>query len=314
MNRTILNKALKTLKERKTAAERIADANYKVALENKDIERIDQQMRALTIEISKKEFWGKDSTSETQKMKELEKERTALIQKNFGKDFSIVPKYSCPKCHDTGFCENGPCSCLKEVITSILLDLSGTARNLATFENANFDMFDEGYREKIKLAYSKMEEWCQKFKTTKYKNIGLFGNTGVGKTFLTEAMANKLMSEGNIVMFTSSFNLGSTLLNYHKAIDEAKQSIIAPYLDCDVLIIDDLGTEPIYKNVTLEYLYLIANERYNSGKSTVFSTNLTLSEFRDRYGERVLSRLMNKQNSLTIKLVSDDVRLKPKKA
>lgn len=315
MNRTILNKALKTLKERKTAAERIADANYKVTLENKEIEKLDQQMRALTIDISKKEFWGKDSTAETNKMKELEKQRTSLIQKNFGKDFSITPHYSCPKCHDTGFFENAPCSCLKEIITSILLDLSGTARNLATFENANFDMFDEGYREKIKLAYSKMEEWCNKFKTTKYKNIGLFGNTGVGKTFLTEAMANKLMSLGYVVMFTSSFNLGNTLLNYHKALDEAKPSIIAPYLDCDVLIIDDLGTEPIYKNVTLEYLYLIANERFNSGKNTVFSTNLTLSDFRDRYGERVLSRLCNKQNSLTINLISDDVRLKkPKKA
>ncbi len=314
MNKTILNKALKTLKERKTAAERIADANYKVALENKDIEQLDRQMRALTIDISKKEFWGKDSTADTKKMKELEQQRKALIEKHFGKDFSITPKYSCEKCHDTGFCDCEPCSCLKEIITSILLDLSGTARNLATFDNAKFDLFDAEYREKIKLAYSKMEEWCQKFKTTKYKNIGLFGNTGVGKTFLTEAMANKLMSDGHVVMFTSSFNLGNTLLNYHKAIDEAKPSIIAPYLDCDVLIIDDLGTEPIYKNVTLEYLYLIANERFNSGKSTVFSTNLSTQEFRDRYGERVLSRLCNKQNSLTIKLISDDVRLKPKKA
>ncbi len=310
MNRTILNKALKTLKDRKTSAERIADANYKVALENKDFENIDKLMRSLTIEISKKEFWGKDSQIETEKLKSLEKQRQEILEKNFGKDFSITPHYSCSKCHDTGFDGNEPCSCLKEIITSILLDLSGTARNLATFDNANFDLFEEGYREKIKLAYQKMEEWCEKFKTTKYKNIGLFGNTGVGKTFLTEAMANKLMTLGNVIMFTSSFNLGNTLMNYHKAIDEAKQSIIAPYLDCDVLIIDDLGTEPIYKNVTLEYLYLIVNERFNSGKNTIFSTNLTTSEFRDRYGERILSRLLNKTNSLAIHLVADDARLK----
>ena len=243
MNRTILNKALKTLKDRKTSAERIADANYKVALENKDFENIDKLMRSLTIEISKKEFWGKDSKIETEKLKSLEKQRQEILEKNFGKDFSIAPHYSCSKCHDTGFDGNEPCSCLKEIITSILLNLSGTARNLATFDNANFDLFEEGYREKIKLAYQKMEEWCEKFKTTKYKNIGLFGNTGVGKTFLTEAMANKLMSLGNVIMFTSSFNLGNTLMNYHKAIDEAKQSIIAPYLDCDVLIIDDLGED-----------------------------------------------------------------------
>ena len=310
MNRIILNKALKTLKDRKTSAERIADANYKVALENKDFENIDKLMRSLTIEISKKEFWGKDSKDETQQLKELEKQRQEILEKNFGKDFSIAPHYSCPKCHDTGFDENEPCSCLKEIITSILLNLSGTARNLATFDNANFDLFEEGYREKIKLAYQKMEEWCEKFKTTKYKNIGLFGNTGVGKTFLTEAMANKLINLGNIVMFTSSFNLNNVFMEYHKAFEDSKQNIIAPYLDCDVLIIDDLGTEPIYKNVTLEYLYLIVNERYNMGKSIVFSTNLTPSEFRDRYGERILSRLFNKTNSLAIHLVADDARLK----
>lgn len=310
MNRIILNKALKTLKDRKTSAERIADANYKVALENKDFENIDKLMRSLTIEISKKEFWGKDSKDETQQLKELEKQRQEILEKNFGKDFSITPHYSCPKCHDTGFDENEPCSCLKEIITSILLNLSGTARNLATFDNANFDLFEENYREKIKLAYQKMEEWCEKFKTTKYKNIGLFGNTGVGKTFLTEAMANKLINLGNIVMFTSSFNLNNVFMEYHKAFEDSKQNIIAPYLDCDVLIIDDLGTEPIYKNVTLEYLYLIVNERYNMGKSIVFSTNLTPSEFRDRYGERILSRLFNKTNSLAIHLVADDARLK----
>lgn len=313
MNKTILNKALKTLKDRKTSAERIADANYKVALENKDFENIDKLMRALTIEISKKEFWGKDSKIETEKLKSLEKQRQEILEKNFGKDFSITPHYSCSKCHDTGFDGNEPCSCLKEIITSILLDLSGTARNLATFDNANFDLFEENYREKIKLAYQKMEEWCEKFKTTKYKNIGLLGNTGAGKTFLTEAMANKLINLGNIVMFTSSFNLNNVFMEYHKAFEDSKQNILAPYLDCDVLIIDDLGTEPIYKNVTLEYLYLVVNERYNMGKSIVFSTNLTPSEFRDRYGERILSRLFNKSNSLTIHMVSNDTRLKQTK-
>lgn len=314
MNKTILNKALKIIKDRKTSAQRLADANYKVALENKDFENVDKLMRALTIEISKKEFWGKDSKEETQKLKDLEKQRQEILEKNFGKDFSITPHYFCEKCNDSGFDGSGPCSCLKEAITSILLDLSGTARNLATFDNANFDLFEESYRDNIKLAYKKMEEWCDKCKTTKYKNIGLFGNTGVGKTFLTEAMANKLIGLGNVVMFTTSFNLGNTLMTYHKAIDEAKQSIIAPYLDCDVLIVDDLGTEPIYKNVTLEYLYLIVNERFNMAKSTVFSTNLSTSEFRDRYGERIFSRLMNKSNSISIHLLADDARLKPKKA
>ena len=193
-----------------------------------------------------------------------------------------------------------------------MLDLSGTARNLATFDKADFAVFDEKSRQQIEVAYKKMEEWCLKLKTTKFKNVGLFGNTGVGKTFLTEAMANKLMSLGHVVMFTSSFNLNNAFMNYHKAFDENKQAIIAPYLDCDVLIIDDLGTEPVFKNVTLEYLYLVVNERINAGKSTVFSTNLTIPDFRDRYGERIMSRLLNKQNSLALKLLGEDIRLTKK--
>ncbi len=310
MNRTILNKALKVLHDRKTAAVGMADANYKIALEDPQIEAVDKKMRALTIEISKKEFWHKDSSIEVEQLKNLDNERQTLLLTKFGKNFSIKPKYTCSKCSDTGFVDHEPCSCLKEVITSILLDLSGTAKNLSSFENANFDVFDEVHRDKIQLAYKKMQEWCEKYKTTKYKNIGLFGNTGVGKTFLTEAMANKLISQGAVINFTSSFSLSNLMMNYHKAIDEAKASILSPVLECDVLIIDDLGTEPIYKNVTLEYLYLIVNERATSGKSTIFSTNLSIPEFRDRYGERILSRLLNKQTSLTINLAGEDIRLK----
>lgn len=313
MNKIILEKALKELKERKTSAERIADANYKIALEDKEFEELDKQMRALTIEISKKEFWGKDSTNDVKLLKELDNKRSDLIKKKFGEKFSILPDYSCKKCKDTGFVDMTPCSCLKETITSILLDLSGTARNLATFSQANFDIFEPEVKNQMQIAYSKMEEWCDKFKQTKYKNVGLFGNTGVGKTFLTEAMANKLMDNGNIVMFTSAFNIGNAFMNYHKAMDEFKPSIIAPYLDCDVLIIDDLGSEPIYKNVTLEYLYLVVNERINSGKNTVFSTNLTPADFRDRYGERIFSRLLNKSNSLSLRLDGEDKRLYSKR-
>ena len=312
MNKTILDKALKKLKERKVSAEGIADANYKIALEKKDIEVLDKEMRALTIDISKNEFWGRDSAPLREKLANLETKRQKLIEKYFGPNFSIKPKYTCPKCNDSGFCNTQPCSCLKEIISSILLDLSGTARNLATFDKADFAVFDEKSRQQIEVAYKKMEEWCLKLKTTKFKNVGLFGNTGVGKTFLTEAMANKLMSLGHVVMFTSSFNLNNAFMNYHKAFDENKQAIIAPYLDCDVLIIDDLGTEPVFKNVTLEYLYLVVNERINAGKSTVFSTNLTIPDFRDRYGERIMSRLLNKQNSLALKLLGEDIRLTKK--
>ena len=100
------------------------------------------------------------------------------------------------------------------------------------------------------------------------------------------------------------------MLNYHTTFDSQKNSILEPFLTCSCLIIDDLGTEPILKNVTKEYLYLIINERMVNDKSTIISTNLTPDQIIDRYGERIFSRLFNKTNCLKLEFTSSDLRLK----
>ena len=136
------------------------------------------------------------------------------------------------------------------------------------------------------------------------------GARGVGKSFLLECMLSELIKQKKYVLYTTAFTMSQNLLKYHTTFDTSKESILSPYLECDVLIIDDLGSEPIFKNVSEEYLYLILNQRLFEQKSVIISTNLTLSEIQDRYGERILSRLVSKNVSKLFKIENSDLRLK----
>ena len=153
-----------------------------------------------------------------------------------------------------------------------------------------------------------MQKWCD-VKNDK-TNILICGHTGTGKTFLTECIADRLMQKNRLVLFTTAFNLNNAMFNYHISLDANRDEIIKPYMDSEVLIIDDLGTEPLKKNVTQEYLYLILNERMLSHKSTIITTNLMPKDIMETYGERLASRLFNKKTSIMINLEGDDLRLK----
>ena len=97
--------------------------------------------------------------------------------------------------------------------------------------------------------------------------------------------------------------------SYHTTLDLSKTDYLNSMLKSDCLLIDDLGTEPIKRNITLEYLYLILNERLNSNKKTIITTNLNLEEILSRYGERIFSRIANKKTSKCFQMQGNDLRL-----
>ena len=126
-------------------------------------------------------------------------------------------------------------------------------------------------------------------------------------------ISKKLLSKNISVMFLTAFALNNLFLKFHTTFDSSKSSILEQVLGCDVLIIDDLGSEPKYKNVTEEYMYLVTNERLSKNQSTIITTNLGLEGVLSRYGERTFSRLCNKQNSIILEIENSDIRLKRKK-
>lgn len=297
--------ALKEIKQRHKINEDNARNNLTLALKNKDFLQLYLKERELVIKIAKQEF--ESGISNRNQLQNIQNQIQEKIQQlGFEKDALLV-KYDCCKCHDTGYVNNEKCSCLKKEISKLLFNMSGIKTLLHTFEQADFSIFSNC--DIMKKTYDNMQKWCNIYKTSKIKNIGLFGNTGNGKTFLMECMADNLINNGNYVYYTTAFKLFKDLLAEHTSFDNSNTTL-NHLLESDVLFIDDLGVEPVYNNVNENYLYLIVNQRMIEGKPIIFSTNLSLSELYERVGERIFSRLINKRNSKTFNFENEDLRLK----
>jgi DNA replication protein DnaC len=151
---------------------------------------------------------------------------------------------------------------------------------------------------------------CRRFVETfdeQFENLFLYGDTGLGKTFLSHCIAKELLERTHSVIYFSSFRLfelfaDSAFGRSDSSQDEMEQHIF----DCDLLIIDDLGTELVNSFVSSE-LFHVLNERILRRKSTLISTNLSLATFADTYSERIFSRISS--NYRMLKLIGDDIRL-----
>ena len=297
MKQELINSALDILRIRETKAKDIANENKKKAMQDKKFQSLYNTYVENMLECAKGNLNDRDLKNSKQEM------QTRLEELGIE---SIEPKFSCSKCDDTGFSNGKHCSCLKKEISKILIKNSGFPK-LNKFSDSNFEIFSN--KEEIKKIYSLMEKWCKK--DSEKKLVYLLGNTGTGKTYLTSCMASEFISQGKIVYLTTAFNLSQDFLKFHRSFDDKqKANVFENYLETEVLFIDDLGTEPIYNNVSREYLYLLVNERNNKGLRTIITSNLEPIDLRDKYDERIFSRIMDKEHSIVLKLESSDVRLK----
>ena len=150
-----------------------------------------------------------------------------------------------------------------------------------------------------------MKEWCNK-KSDK-NLIYIAGPTGVGKTHLIKCMANELIENGKVIKLVTAFNMNQDFKEFKKTMNE---DLLNKYLSPEVLFVDDLGTEPKYKDITIEHLYLVINERKMKNLPTIITSNLDLKDLRDVYDERISSRIMDRNSSINIYIDGDDRRLK----
>ncbi len=310
----LISQILDEYKQKRENSALVARTNLNIALSNKDILDLYNKINGLTVDISFCEF-----NNETKKAKELKKHQETLkLQleeklKNINlTPLDLEPKYECGICCDTGFCDGKYCECLKKEISSRLISESNLNFNGASFENANLDIFSGENKQKMQKIYEIMRSFCNNFKNSKIKNFIFSGGTGTGKTYLTQCVASNLIEKGNYVFYTTAFNLSNELLSYHLANLNEKNNILDKYLACDLLIIDDLGVEPIRKNINIEYLLTIISDRAINNRFTIISTNLNPDDILSRYGERIFSRLLDKSQSVFIKFDGEDLRLKRK--
>ena len=250
---------------------------------------------------------------------ELAQERTALLVSNgFPADY-LEPSYDCPLCRDTGYIDGKKCVCFKKAEASLLYTQSRLDEIL---DKENFDTFSlEYYSDDIinnatgltsrQTAHAALQR-CRSFTETfgiRFDNLFFYGDTGVGKTFLSHCIARELLDRSFCVIYFTAFDLFELFARHtFSGSDEAKE-VHSNIFNCDLLIIDDLGTE-LTNSFVASQLFLCINERILRKKSTIISTNLTLDRFAETYSERTFSRISS--NYTIIKLFGSDIRIQKK--
>lgn len=214
---------------------------------------------------------------------------------------NLTPQYECSICNDTGVVGGKICNCLQQALNKRLSMKVCSQSQFKSFEDCKPNIMSETDIKTCQI----LKTWCEKYPNVNKINICLVGGAGTGKTFLLECVANEMLKHGQIVCYKTAFELNELARLYHIG----KSYDFADCLTADILLIDDLGTEPILKNVTKEYLYNLINTRQVNNLPTLITTNLSQEQLLDRYDERIYSRLANKNLSLNIQLTGTDKRL-----
>lgn len=242
----------------------------------------------------------------------IDRKNRLLAEYGFSPDYS-APVYSCEKCHDTGFLPDTrtKCSCFIEAQTRLLFEQSGIYDLIATqnFDTLSFEFFNEAEAASYSNAINVSKNFTKNFNTD-YQNLVFYGNVGTGKTFLSCCVAKELMENGFSVTYYSADKLFKNLvdLRFGDSKDEYF-SFIEDISQCDLLIIDDLGTEAITERVKAD-LFSCLNNRDLLRKATLISTNLTLDELNRRYSERIFSRVSS--HFTFCKFEGRDIRMQKK--
>lgn len=284
-----------------------------------ELQQIEHSIAECSIASARRFFDGDENaiTSLKKQLANLRSRKADLLKFSGYPEDYLQPIYTCPDCKDTGFINGNHCHCFTQQAIDIIYTQSNIKEVLATenFSTFSFDYYSNeevspttglSSLETAKAAYTTCQDFVKNFDTT-FSNILFYGDTGTGKTLLSNCIAKELLDKGHSVIYFTAFQLFDILSKGifdkdNKAID-AHQNIF----DCDLLIIDDLGTE-LVNSFTTSQLFLCLNERILRKKSTIISTNLNPGQITDIYSERVLSRVAG--HYTIIKMFGDDIRMK----
>ncbi|MDD2978453.1 MAG: ATP-binding protein [Hespellia sp.] len=307
----------KQLKSRNELNEHFAQVYAK----SPQFKSLDESISRLAVQHGKKLLNG-DSNAVSALKEELadlrERKEMLLTAAGFPADY-LESVYTCPDCKDTGYIGNQKCHCFKKAIIELLYTQSNLKEVLKkeNFDTFSFDYYSQNHIDPkskrssldiIKSAYSTCQEFVKSF-GAEFHNLFLYGDTGVGKTFLSNCIAKELIDRTYSVIYFSAPELFNTFAKstFEKNVDAAAMN---EYIyDCDLLIIDDLGTELTNSFVTSQFFACI-NERLLSKRSTIISTNLSLESLVDLYTERTFSRITS--NYTMLRITGDDIRIKKK--
>ena len=228
------------------------------------------------------------------------KKEQALIDAGLPADY-LEPVYDCPACQDTGYLSGAQCDCLKQRRIRALYAQSGIEHLLETnnFSTLSYEYYSGADLAAFQDAVQTCLDMIEHFPDRR-DNLLFSGMVGCGKSFLSGCVAKEFMDRGRSVVYFSSAQLFDIL--YQNTLYNSLEDLY----NYDLVIVDDLGSEITNSMVTAK-LFSFLNERILREKSTIISTNLSLSEIKERYSERIASRII--QNFKLCKLSGPDIRI-----
>ena len=293
MKREIVLQAENTIATRHQKLNEEYEKEKSLLSENEEYTEINSALHKEMIENARREAYGEKV--DRKKERALKNDLSNFLKE---KNISLKEEFFCSKCKDSGYVNGKMCSCLKKEISNILFEESNFGKLVS------FNCAKKTAPKEYQKLYDKMKEWCHS--DFKKNLIFISGEAGVGKTYLTTAIANELIEEGKIVKLVTAFQMSRDFKEYRFKYNE---ELIDKYLSCEFLFIDDLGTETLYKGITIELLFHVINERRIRKLCTIITSNLTLDEIFDRYDERIFSRIVDRDKSITINLIGKDLRI-----
>ncbi len=259
-------------------------------------------------------------------IEKLKSEQNSIFQKLNIDDSYLKPAFECNICNDTGYVtrnyETVMCTCLKQKLLNIEYNKSNIYNlDKENFNNFNFNLYSdeinkEKYnsnispRENIKIIKKLAENFINDFDNPSAKNLLFTGNTGLGKTFISNCIANELLNEGKTVLYQTAPVMLDSIIDYRFG-KKNTQDICNTIYSVDLLIIDDLGTETI-NSMKFTELFNIINTRLlnnsNNVTKTIISTNLNMKNLYETYDERIVSRFVGYYN--ICRFFGEDIRFK----
>ena len=325
ISRSQFNKILNTINQKKIRNQQLFNTRKEALYKDfPEFKAIDDRIATLSMGATRKVLESPGRRSEIMdqlqnEIRELSNKRVALLERHkFPIDY-LVPIYDCHDCEDTGFVQGERCHCLQKEIMKFSYGQSNLTHTLA---HENFDHFSLDYysnevsdgeskspRDIAKRNYKTCYDFATSFGSHS-NNLLLHGKAGLGKTFLCNCIAKEALDLGFNVIYLTAFQLFRLIREYRFNYDSdlSSEDIDAIY-KCDLLIIDDLGTEGSNSFTTSE-LFSLINDRLLSEKPVVISTNLTPNELVNHYSDRIISRVLG--HYLSLKFLGSDIRLQKK--
>lgn len=317
--RSVYIKAKEILAQRKAKAEKEAEIRHSAAVAAcPEILTIEREMASHGADVVKAVGMGANLDEyilslAKANLKAQQRRKELLKEAGFPEDYLDV-KYTCEICKDTGFNKEFYCQCYRKLIRDVAREELGVNSPLkrCTFDSFRLDTYPDvadsltgvNQREHMKNTFEYCKDYAENF-TTDTQGLFMYGKTGLGKTHLSLAIANVVIDKGYDVYYGSVQSIMDKLEAERFGRLPREDSIKEDILNCDLLIIDDLGTEFSTQYTNAE-IYNIINSRMLSSLPTIISTNLDMNQIAEKYTQRVASRIIG--NCMAVYFCGKDLR------